>query len=96
MSKPENFKAEPKGSSRFAPAHGSAAMAELLASMGLGPRECADCGKTFSVPPYADCKEWKYCSECASLRFWEWVQTPDGQKTMEAFKQPNDQAERLT
>ena len=85
--------------SELAPVSGSAAnaakdqrLAEMMASIGLGPRPCADCGKVFAVPPYAECNVWKYCDECADRRLRAWLQTAEGQKAMEAFKQQNDQA----
>jgi hypothetical protein len=62
---------------------------ELLAAFGLGPRPCEDCGEVFTVPPYMECKKWKFCTSCSGKRFHEWIKTSEAKKTLELFEQRN-------
>ncbi len=36
----------------------------FLKIMGLGPRECDECGEIFTPPPYDSCKKVKLCQDC--------------------------------
>jgi hypothetical protein len=62
---------------------------EFLAAFGLGPRPCEDCGEVFTVPPYMECKKWKFCTSCSGKRFHEWIKTSEAKKTLELFEQRN-------
>ena len=77
----------------LAESRGSAVMSELLASFGLGPRKCRDCGEIFAVPPYMECKDWSLCEPCGSKRFLAWAQTDKGKLEIEKarlrLQQPN-------
>lgn len=70
----------------LAESRGSAVMSELLASFGLGPRKCRDCGEIFAVPPYMECKDWSLCEPCGSKRFLAWAQTDKGKLEIEIEK----------
>lgn len=59
---------------------------DFLTLLGLGPRDCADCGASFTPPPYHDCQHVEVCPACGYKRFEAFCETEEGQKQLkEAF-----------
>ena len=85
-------------STELAAARGSDAMRDLRNALGLGPRDCLHCGKTYTPPPYMEFRKSQECYECAEKRMLEWAATPEGksaiEKVLQTLKHPNKEVDR--